>query len=94
MKTGIELITEKRIKHEPAGYDIEHDILHNRGELAMVASVLALHGTDARVIEPSETWGSNHDPWGLKEKYKGDRIGMLSEAGALIAAEIDRLQNA
>lgn len=93
MKTGLDYITEKRLKHEPAGYDLQHDKEHTHGELAMVASVLALHHTDARVIEPDETWGSNCDPWGLKEKYKDDPIGMLSEAGALIAAEIDRLQN-
>lgn len=93
MKTGAELITEKRLRHAPAGYDLQHDKEHKNGELVMIASVLALHHTDARVIEPTEEWGSNSDPWGLKEKYKDDIIGRLSEAGALIAGEIDRIQS-
>ena len=94
MKTGIELIAEERAeqigKH---GWTPEHDDTHTDGSLRVVAATLACDGTDAAVTDPLDR-GSDCDPWGLLEKLQGDenRVHRLAVAGALIAAEIDRIQ--
>jgi len=70
-----------------------HDVQHKHGELAMVAATLAVMHTNARVVCPHEEWGSGNNPWNLEEKLLGDQIHTLKVAGALIAAEIDRLNS-
>lgn len=103
MKTGIELISEERERHF-AEWSAEHDDQHIFGELAFSASHLALKttawypafteihyvgdGNNINYVRPAA------EIWGLTPKYKGDRIKQLVVAGALIAAEIDRLQRA
>lgn len=78
MKTGVELISKERWNQVyNKGYDLDHDAGHDNGELAKNASIL--------IFEDEE-----NDDWDLITK---DRIRNLSIAGALIAAEIDRLQN-
>jgi hypothetical protein len=91
MKTGIELISEKRANHEAKGYSLEHDLQHCHGELAKVAAVLAVLHTDAKVTDP-DGWDSDSDVWGLPGELKSDPIECLAVAGSLIAGEIDRLQ--
>lgn len=91
-KSGIELIAqERREQIEKHGYSAEHDNGHCYGEIAKVAAVLAVMHTDAKVNCPDQLYGSNNDPWGLVTKIKGDKIKALTVAGALIAAELDRL---
>lgn len=91
MKSGIELIAEERweqvYKHS---WGMDHDADHQYGELAKNAAALAVIGTDADITEIGEPF---EDDWGLCEKLKGDRLKALIVAGALIAAEIDRLQS-
>lgn len=92
MKTGSELICEER--HEQINkhkWDKEHDANHERGELAIMAAILAVHSTDAEVVSPGEFY-SGQNVWGLEEKLADNIIHRLKVAGALIAAEIDRLQ--
>ena len=92
MSTGIELITEERAeqlgKHNRS---LDHDWLHQRGELRKVAAILCCMGTDAKVIDIGE-FSSGENVWGLEDKLQFDDIHRLKVAGALIAAEIDRLQ--
>jgi hypothetical protein len=87
---GVQLISDERdeqvAKH---GYGSAHDDSHINGELAIEAAGLAVLDTGA-VIVSGETSGSC-DTWRLKEKLAGKRIHQLKVAGALIAAEIDRL---
>ena len=83
MKNGIELIAEKRAKHESKGWDAKHDKLHRHGELALVAARLIVIGTDANIIHPDGI-----PDWGLDKREDIDRLAI---AGSLIAAEIDRL---
>jgi len=105
MKTGVELIAEERKRHPEKGWTPEHDAGHTNGSLAVHAATLAVDGTDAKVIDPL-CRGTPHidehgefrdgDCWGLlgKHGYRGsdpDHIHCLVVAGALIAAEIDRL---
>jgi hypothetical protein len=94
--SGIDLIAKERQRQiEEEGWTPEHDDDHRYGSLAVVAATLACDGTDARVIDPLER-GTDDDPWGLLSKHGyqagGDDIRKLSIAGALIAAEIDRLE--
>jgi hypothetical protein len=97
MKTGIELIAQERQKQiEKHGWSLAHDKEHSHGELLKVAAILAVQGTDAKVVSP-DGWETGSNIWGLEEKLKGDKIHRLKVVGALVAAEIDaeidKLQN-
>lgn len=93
MKTGVEIIAQERAeqisKHR---WLPSHDDMHTDGSLRVVAAVLACDGTDAIVSDPLDR-GSEFNHWGLREKLTGDdnRVHRLAVAGALIAAEIDRI---
>lgn len=99
MKTGIELIAEERTRQiEKEGWTPDHDSEHRNGELALAAVGYAL--PDADDGEGSTRYGSFSDgmprfwPWN-KQWWKpspANRVRELVKAGALIAAEIDRLQ--
>lgn len=75
---GAELISAERATHEGKGYTSKHDDRHVNEEIAQAATCLV---------------GHLQDEWGLQLKAmkEGGRIRVLTVAGALIAAEIDRL---
>lgn len=74
---SIEAIHIERIRQiANKGYSANHDDDHSDGILANVAAQLILN---------------ENDLWGLTAKYAHDRMRQLVIAGALIAAEIDRL---
>lgn len=101
MKTGIELIAEERQRQiEKEGWTKEHDAQHVNNELANAAATYAMDPEcrealtklvyDCELTKIPPTW-----PWS-DELYKpspDDRIKELMKAGALIAAEIDRLNS-
>jgi hypothetical protein len=82
--TGIELIaTERERQVSVEGYGDEHDNDHEDGTLAEAgAHLAALRGYDH-----APAW-SKH----LKVKHSRNRVRELTIAGALVAAEIDRIQ--
>ena len=87
---GVNLIANERKRQvEKEGYSLEHDDMYVNGELSKAASCYA---TPKRGhVVPSEwPWG---DEWWKprKEDTIDGRIDELKKAGALIAAEIDRL---
>lgn len=87
MKTGIELIAEERARQIAVeGWTASHDDEHKSAALAIHAAILCCEGTDAEVNDSAD-----HGDWGL---LRHPRIKQLYIAGALIAAEIDRLQRA
>jgi len=94
--TGADLIAQERATHtSQRDWTPCHDDAHTDGALAKVAAALAVDGTDASVDDPCY----EPDHWGLvaKHGYRGthpDRIRSLVIAGALIAAEIDRVLRA
>lgn len=103
--TGIELIAaERRRQVEQEGWTQEHDDKHRHGELAMAACYYAVHETvidcgPFSVTTPElffpESWDTRwakRTAW--QEETNDSRIRDLAKAGALIAAEIDRLQRA
>jgi len=68
-------------------WSAEHDDEHGDGELAVRGAELALVHTDYE-LNPHE---GEHDAWGLVAKHRGDPVRCLTIAGALIAAELDRV---
>jgi hypothetical protein len=92
MKTGIQLIAEERSRHEKK-YDAKHDAEHINGELAAAGASYALWNwsrTDSVRLYPFDEplHAKLHSIENVEQS-----INRLSKAGALIAAEIDRLQN-
>lgn len=82
MKTGIELIAAERLRQiDEEGFNSDHDDDHSVSELAVAAA--ALITCDWKVGRVSWPWDN-----GIKIL---DRKSNLVRAGALIAAEIDRL---
>lgn len=97
-RTGVELIADERKRQSTdEGYYASHDDGHDKGELALAAmSYLAVvaapdeSGDDEGKPRPCHDW-----PWEEKWwKPSDDPVRNLVKAGALIAAEIDRLQRA
>lgn len=85
MKSGVQLIAEERKRQiEKEGWTREHDDLHKDGQMAQAAACYVV----PILAEISYLW-----PW--EEKWwkpcPDNRIRELQKAGALIAAEIDRL---
>ena len=107
--TGVDLIAAERQRQiEAEGWTPEHDDGHDEGELALAAATYAIppEGREA-VVWMTNTEGTQLTKqrlrrilwpisWSLSDfKAKSDdRVRDLVKAGALIAAEIDRLQRA
>jgi len=94
--TGVEMIAaERRRQAEVEGWTAAHDDTHARGEMALAAAVYAtpvplFEKRERRgVVEFADAWPW-HPRWDKREKH--ERLKQLAIAGALIAAEIDRLQ--
>jgi hypothetical protein len=87
--TGNELIAAERQRQiDVEGWTPEHDDKHTTGALALAAACYAERGLG------DATWDW-HWPWSPDWwKPSKDPIRNLAKAGALIAAEIDRLQRA
>ncbi len=102
MKTGIELIAEERARQiSKEGWTPKHDDKHDDEELARAAACYALpsHQRDEIVCEHRErsiTLQCDLWPWEARwwKPTPDNRVRELVKAGALIAAEIDRLQRA
>ena len=102
MKSGIEIISEERKRQiEIEGWTAEHDDEHRCGELSDATACYATRGywrNYQRNPAYCMIWPFSLDWWKpmaddlLGEEYIDGRIKELSKAGALIAAEIDRLQ--
>lgn len=97
MLTGIDFIIAERERQVKEGWSISHDCTHNRNEeLACAAASyatpkdsreLSFFSQESNAIIPV-TWPWNPSAW---KPTPEDRIKELAKAGALIAAEIDRL---
>jgi len=86
------IASERRRQVAEESWSPEHDDQHQLGQLAIVAAALAVRHTDAHVEDPHEYVDAvGLDCWGLVKKHGRDQARALAIAGALIAAEIDRL---
>src|ERR1044072_10005503 len=96
MKTGIEIIAQERQRQiEVEGWTAEHDAEHMGEELAIAASCYAIPQSvraykNAFFVPTPSLWPWEGEWW---KPCPEDRIHELAKAGALIAAEIDRLNN-
>jgi hypothetical protein len=95
---GVQLIAEERKRQiSEEGYDSTHDDAHDEGEIACAAAAYAIpdHVTKG-VIAKTASPRMHFWPWaatGFKPS-PDNRIRELVKAGALIVAEIERLQRA
>lgn len=97
MRGGVELIAAERERQiDEEGWTVDHDDDHVRDQMALAAMCYACpDGLDLR--SPGNPWKGNPPigwPWDARwwKPSPDDRIRELVKAGALIAAEIDRLQ--
>jgi hypothetical protein len=90
------IAAERRRQVEALGYSAERDDGYEDGELASAAAAYAEYAARSRKRNgsgPAPTW-----PWGLqtwtpsRDGSEASRIRELTKAGALIVAEIERLQ--
>lgn len=86
---GARLIARERLRQiSREGYTPEHDAEHNMGELVRAAISYAYTGMHGNAnTQPDPEWPWDRESW----KPSDDRIRSLVKAGALIAAEIDRV---
>ena len=98
MKTGSELIVEERARQiSVEGWTPGHDDEHDENQLALAAACYALPPDVRCWGEPLKRFTNFFNalwPWDSKwwKPTPNDRVRELAKAGALIAAEIDRLQ--
>lgn len=105
--SGIEDIAAERQRQiSVEGWTPEHDDEHSKGELISAALCYAIHAEvsakllamgmpEAVIVERSGAAGTPPSwPWEAAWWKPGDAQRNLARAGALIAAEIDRLERA
>ena len=93
MKSGITVIAEERARQiNIEGYTKEHDLLHVNGELANFACCYAIYPKTINASLMTLTLKPANWELTLGHNSPEGRIRDLAKAGALIAAEIDRLQ--
>lgn len=94
-RDGAEMILAERrrqVAYDGEDWTLEHDDTHDQGELVAAAIIYAnppLGSGWAPEDEAPDGW-----PWEPESYKPKDQISNLVRAGALIAAEIDRLQRA
>lgn len=101
MKNGAEWIAEERHRQmEKEGWDASHDAIHTGFELTKAAICYAASAAEICVKEVTEEHFDGDQTEGLwpfnccfDKRGKHSQLKKLAIAGALIAAEIDRLQS-
>lgn len=90
---GVWLIGQERVRQlTEEGYNAAHDDAHTKGEIAVCAAMLAAYDTECQVESRGE---AIRDTWMAELVHKYSRktpVERLIVAGAMIAAEIDRLE--
>ena len=80
------MLAERREQIERFGFDREHDAQWRQGELVAAAIVYATQPGDKKDAPPPALW-----PWDDRWWKPKTRVQNLIRAGALIAAELDRM---
>ncbi|MCY1221468.1 hypothetical protein D9M72_335260 [compost metagenome] len=84
-----DVLAERQRQISTEGWTPEHDDKNTAEQLALAAVCYALPQGDYTIPEPPEFW-----PWEVAWWKPGDRRRELIKAGALILAEIERLDRA
>ena len=95
-QTGVDLIYDERLRQiTKECYDATHDDGHKQAELTSAAAAYCMAACN-QIVYPEESLPSSEPPmWPFAQAYwkpHRDPLRNLVKAGALIAAEIDRLQ--
>lgn len=94
-KSAMDVLAERHRQVEVEGWTTEHDDAHNNGEMAGAAAAYAAYRSHT---SPETTMGYDLVemiwPWSSKWWKPKDRRSDLVRAGALILAEIERLDRA
>jgi len=86
---GVERITAERKRQiEECGYTAKYDDFWDKGEIVQAAMCYCMEPGESRDLDLIDIWPWNISFW---EPTPNNRIHELEKAGALIAAEIDRL---
>lgn len=97
MSTGVDAIAaERRRQIEVEGWTAEHDDKHDQCELSLAGAVYALSGSADSDLRNNDRMSAIRELWPFQShwfKGTGGREDLV-KAGALIAAEIDRLDRA
>jgi hypothetical protein len=98
---AIRILNERQRQMEKEGWTAEHDDEHTNSELAYAAVAYAAphivyakreYGNETRFVDVwPEDWDNDWDKRPRGKYTNKKRIRALEKAGALIAAEIDRL---
>ena len=96
MKSGAELIAEERQRQiEAEGYTAEHDDKHTGGQLALAGAAYAVAPDTAFRAKKLAHCMVYSDLYPFENRFDGranhGELRRLAIAGALIAAEIDRV---
>ena len=93
MATGVDLIAQERARQvTEEGYDADHDAERGDGSLVLAAVCYALPPERrARMPGVPDSWPPAMYPWEPVSWKPSTRLRDLARAGALIAAEMDRL---
>lgn len=99
--SGAEMIARERQRQVTAEHwTPDHDDEHAHGELAMAAIAYVLSASDGGLhlswndLSDAPTVPDSWWPWPIGFKSDADPVRDLVKAGALIAAEIDRIMRA
>lgn len=84
-----DVLAERQRQISAEGWTPEHDDKNTAEQLALAAVCYALPQGDYTIPEPPEFW-----PWDVAWWKPGDRRRELIKAGALVLAEIERLDRA
>ena len=86
------IVRERERQKSQERWTPEHDDEHDRGQMAVAGAWYAIHHTDATMEYPDNDPEESGWPWGAQWCKPKDDIRNLARAGALIAAEIDRIK--
>lgn len=87
-------IAVERRRQIDRGYGPAHDAQHVQGEIAVAAGLIAADTADGfKLASPGESWMDDLAAE-VAEKYGGNLRRRLVIAGAMIVAEIERLDRA
>ena len=87
-KAAQDILAERRRQMVEEGWDPDHDDLHDQGEIASAAAAYAVAS-----VAPNAFLDSSPTLWPWHESFwkPGTPRKMLIKAGALILAEVERL---
>jgi hypothetical protein len=89
-----DVLAERQRQISAEGWTPEHDDAHEEGSLACAAGCYAIHASLPDAARVPKVWAPQDWPWGAEWWKPKDRRSDLVRAGALILAEIERLDRA